>query len=126
MLDAGSQDWMLAPCRSCQGAVNCGLSMCVHGCAPAALSKPGMCSGQLSLWCQVPRIDSHMQPYLYQVGKDTEAQAFLGKLDTDREVGGMVDATVRPGTNYSFCYSYWICMLLRGRRHMVDATVSWI
>jgi uncharacterized protein YegL len=28
-----------------------------------------------------------------QVGKDTEAQAFLGKLDTDREVGGMVDAT---------------------------------
>lgn len=41
-----------------------------------------------------PRIDSHMQPFLHQVGKDTEAQAFLGKLDTDREVGGMVDATV--------------------------------
>ncbi len=28
-----------------------------------------------------------------QVGKDTQAQAFLGKLDTDREVGAMVDAT---------------------------------
>lgn len=28
-----------------------------------------------------------------QVGKDTEAQAFLGKLDTDRDVGAMVDAT---------------------------------
>jgi hypothetical protein len=30
-----------------------------------------------------------------QVGKDTEAQAFLGRLDTDREVGSLVDATVR-------------------------------
>jgi hypothetical protein len=28
-----------------------------------------------------------------QVGKDTEAQAFLGRLDTDRDVGAMVDAT---------------------------------
>jgi hypothetical protein len=37
---------------------------------------------------------AHAAPFLHQVGKDTEAQAFLGKLDTDREVGGMVDATV--------------------------------
>ena len=28
-----------------------------------------------------------------QVGKDQDAQAFLGRLDNDREVGGMVDAT---------------------------------
>ena len=28
-----------------------------------------------------------------QVGKDTDAQAFLGRLDNDRDVGGMVDAT---------------------------------
>lgn len=30
---------------------------------------------------------------MLQVGKDTEAQAFLGKLDNDRDVGSMVDAT---------------------------------
>jgi len=30
---------------------------------------------------------------LSQVGKDTDAQAFLGRLDNDRDVGGMVDAT---------------------------------
>ncbi|DBB03580.1 hypothetical protein WJX82_002975 [Trebouxia sp. C0006] len=28
-----------------------------------------------------------------QVGKDTDAQAFLGRLDNDKDVGGMVDAT---------------------------------
>ena len=28
-----------------------------------------------------------------QVGKDMDAQAFLGRLDNDREIGGMVDAT---------------------------------
>ena len=28
-----------------------------------------------------------------QVGKDTDAQAFLGRLDNDREVGNMIDAT---------------------------------
>ena len=27
------------------------------------------------------------------MGKDTDAQAFLGRLDNDRDVGGMVDAT---------------------------------
>jgi len=27
------------------------------------------------------------------VGKDTDAQAFLGRLDNDKDVGGMVDAT---------------------------------
>ena len=41
-----------------------------------------------------PGFISIYSPFLHQVGKDTEAQAFLGKLDTDREVGGMVDATV--------------------------------
>ncbi len=28
-----------------------------------------------------------------QVGKDTKAQAFLGRLDTDPEIGKMIDAT---------------------------------
>ncbi|KAL3155839.1 hypothetical protein ABBQ32_012849 [Trebouxia sp. C0010 RCD-2024] len=28
-----------------------------------------------------------------QVGKDTDAQAFLGRLDNDRDIGGMIDAT---------------------------------
>ena len=28
-----------------------------------------------------------------QVGKDQDAQAFLGKLDNDPVIGGMVDAT---------------------------------
>ncbi len=28
-----------------------------------------------------------------QVGKDTDAQAFLGRLDNDKDVGGMIDAT---------------------------------
>ena len=28
-----------------------------------------------------------------QVGKDTDAQAFLGRLDNDRDVGNMIDAT---------------------------------
>lgn len=28
-----------------------------------------------------------------QVGKDTKAQAFLGRLDNDPEIGGMIDAT---------------------------------
>ena len=37
-----------------------------------------------------------------QVGKDTEAQAFLGKLDTDREVGGMVYAAVALAAGASF------------------------
>ena len=27
------------------------------------------------------------------MGKDTDAQAFLGRLDNDRDVGGMIDAT---------------------------------
>ena len=31
-------------------------------------------------------------PHL-QVGKDTDAQAFLARLDNDRDVGNMVDAT---------------------------------
>ena len=27
------------------------------------------------------------------MGKDTDAQAFLGRLDNDRDIGGMIDAT---------------------------------
>ena len=30
---------------------------------------------------------------MFQVGKDTDAQAFLSRLDNDRDVGNMIDAT---------------------------------
>ena len=32
-------------------------------------------------------------PYALKVGKDQEAQKFLGQLDNDPIIGGMVDAT---------------------------------
>ena len=55
----------------------------------------------------------HWQICLYQVGKDTEAQAFLGKLDTDREVGGMVDATVSWNKSQS-CYAASVKVFVKG------------
>lgn len=38
-------------------------------------------------------MDLHQRIIILQVGKDQKAQRFLGILDNDQSIGGMVDAT---------------------------------
>ena len=55
-----------------------------------------ICTAAYVLSLQDCEYDTHIRcPYLVclQVGKDTDAQEFLGRLDNDRDVGGMIDAT---------------------------------
>jgi hypothetical protein len=71
-----------------------------HRVSGPVLALSAACARVSSPFVGSPLLRPDWQICMSQVGKDTEAQAFLGKLDTDREVGGMVDATVRPGANY--------------------------
>lgn len=107
----GAACWQPAPGHvllgSRQGAVNCG-TVKTHP-QPREFFPRGRC-GLVSVVPLAPKSPGSISiysPFLHQVGKDTEAQAFLGKLDTDREVGGMVDATVsRTGCRAGCIYAY--------------------